>query len=283
VTAPVTGVSLPRLQRWMQEVVVHPGEIAEAVASPSARKALGAAAIEDVILPSRTLPPAARVGIYQGMYLLRMEEALESDYPALKHLLGAHRWSDLVRDYVAAHPSVTYTLNRLGDHLPEFVSQWKGARRPAVCHDLARLELAIAEVFDAPETEPLGDAEIAAVPAESWARARLAPVEAFRLLSLRYPVNAYLQSVRDEEHDHPALKRRDTFVAVYRRDYAVWRHDLSQPAHDLLTDLVAGKPLGKAVSAALMRGGRRAPTTDQLFRWFREWAAGGMFHSVRLR
>jgi hypothetical protein len=63
----------------------------------------------------------------------------------------------------------------------------------------------------------------------------------------------------------------------------VWRHDLSQPAHDLLTDLVAGKPLGKAVAAALARGGRRAPTTDQLFRWFREWAAGGVFKSVRLR
>jgi hypothetical protein len=283
VTAPVAGVSLPRMQRWMQEVVVHPGDIANAVASPSARKALGGAAIEDVILPSKSLRPAERVGIYQGMYLMRMEEALESDYPALKHLLGDHGWSDLVRDYVAAHPSITYTLNRLGDHLPEFVSKWKGARRPAVAHDLARLELAVAEVFDAPETQPLSGAEIAAVPEASWERARLAPIEAFRLLSLRYPVNAYLQSVRDEDHDHPEMKRKDTCVAVYRRDYSVYRQDLSQTAHDLLTDLVAGTPLGKAVSAALLRGGRRAPTTDQLFRWFREWAAGGVFRSVRLR
>jgi hypothetical protein len=217
------------------------------------------------------------------MYLMRMEEALESDFPALKHLLGGHGWSDLVRDYVATHPSVSYTLNRLSDHLPEFVSTWKGARRPAVCHDLARLELAIAEVFDAPEVEPLSDAEIAAVPAESWEKARLAPIEAFRLLSFRYPVNAYLQSVRDEDHAHPELKRKDTYVAVYRRDYAVWRQDLSLAAHDLLTDLVAGKPLGKAVAAALQRGGRRAPTTEQLFKWFREWASGGVFKSIRLR
>jgi hypothetical protein len=247
------GVSLPRMQRWMQEVVVHPGDIAEAVSSPSAKKALGRARIEDVILPSRSLEPADRVGIYQGMYLMRMEEALESDYPGLKHLLGGQAWSDLVRDYVAAHPSVTYTLNRLGDHFPEFVSKWPGAKRRELCHDLARLELAIAEVFDAPQTEPLTDADIAAVPAESWERARLAPIEALRLLSFRYPVNAYLQSVRDEDHDHPDLKRKDTYIAIYRRDYAVWRHDLSQPAFDLLTDLVAGKPLGKAVAAALTR------------------------------
>ena len=277
------GVSLPRMQRWMQEVVVHPGDIAEAVASPSAKKALGRAAIEDVILPSRSLEPADRVGIYQGMYLMRMEEALESDYPGLKHLLGGHAWSALVRGYVAAHPSVTYTLNRLGDHFSDFVAKWPGAKRPELCHDLARLELAMAEVFDAPQTEPLSDAEIAAVPPESWERARLAPIEAFRLLSFRYPVNAYLQSVRDEDHNHPDLKRKDTYIAIYRRDYSVWRHDLSQAAFDLLTDLVAGKPLGKAVAAALARGGKRAPTTDQLFRWFREWAAGGVFKSVRLR
>jgi hypothetical protein len=276
------GVPLPRMQRWMQEVVVHPGEIGEAVASPSARKALGRASIEDVILPSKMLEPADRVGIYQAMYLMRMEEALESDYPGLKHLLGGKAWSDLVRDYVGAHPSRSYTLNRLGDHLPEFVASWKGAKRPEVCHDLARLELAIAEVFDAPETAPLTDAEIAAVPPESWEKARLVPIEAFRMLSFRYPVNAYLQSVRDEDHDHPPLKRKDSYIAIYRRDYSVWRHDLSQPAFDLLTDLVAGKPLGKAVAAALTRGGRRAPTSDQLFRWFREWAAGGVFRSVRL-
>jgi len=277
------GVPLPRMQRWMQEVVVHPGEISEAVASPAARKALGKAAIEDVILPSRTLEPADRVGIYQAMYLMRMEEALESDYPALKHMIGGRAFSELVRDYVAVHPSVSYTLNRLGDHFAEFVAKWPGAKRPEVCHDLARLELAIAEVFDASETEALSEAEIAAVPAASWEKARLKPIEAFRLLAFRYPVNAYLQSVRDEDHDHPEMKRKDTYVAVYRREYAVWRSDLSAPAHDLLADLVAGKPLGKAVAAALARGGRRAPTTDQLFRWFREWAVGGIFHSVRLR
>ena len=61
------GISLPRMQRWMQEVVVHPGDIAEAVASPSAKKALGRAAIEDVILPSRSLEPADRVGIYLSL------------------------------------------------------------------------------------------------------------------------------------------------------------------------------------------------------------------------
>ena len=271
------------MQRWMQEVVVHPGEIDQALASPRARAALKGTALEEVILPSRSLRPAERVAIYQGMYLLRMEEALVSDYPALKHLLGDQRFAALVRDYVAAFPSVSYTLNRLGDHFPEFVAKWKGAPRPGVAHDLARLERAMAEVFDAEETAPLRETEIAALPAASWEKARLAPIAALRLLAFRHPVNAYFQSVRDEEHDHPSMARKDTWLAVYRRDYSIWRHDLSRPAHDLLADLAAGKPLGKAIAASLARGGRSAPTADQLFRWFREWAAGGVFRSVRFR
>ncbi len=279
----MSALALSRLQRWLQAVVVHPGEIEEALGSRRARAALRGTSVDQVILPSRALGPAARVAIYQGMYLLRMEEALQSDYPALKHLLGAERFSALVRDYVESHPSVSYTLNRLGDRLPEFVGRWKGARRPAVCHDLARLELAMAQVFDAEETAALTAAEIASVPAASWERACLAPVAAFRLLAFSYPVNAYVQSVRDEDHDHPSLARKDTWLAIYRRDYAIWRHDLSRPAHDLLADLVAGKPLGRAIAASLGRGGRSAPTADQLFRWFREWAAGGVFRSVRFR
>ena len=48
------------MQRWMQEVVVHPGGVADAVASRGARAALRGASIENVVLPSRTLGPAER-------------------------------------------------------------------------------------------------------------------------------------------------------------------------------------------------------------------------------
>ena len=67
------------------------------------------------MLPSaRGLRAAERVGIYQGMYLPRMLEALESDYPGLAHFLGPRAWTRLVRRYLNAHPSRSYTLNELG-------------------------------------------------------------------------------------------------------------------------------------------------------------------------
>ncbi len=275
-------VPLPRMQRWFQSVVVHPGTCAEAVAASDAQADVPQGVLADVILPSRTLTPIERLDIYHGMYPLRMEEALASDYPALKHFLGDRAFLELVLDYVQVHPSRSHTLNRLGDHLPEFLTTRAGLKRSEFCQELARLELAINQVFDAPETPPLSTEAIAAVAPDAWERARLRPIKAFRLLSFRYPVNAYLQTVRDENHDHPKARRKDEWVAIYRRNFAVYRLDLTRPAHDLLRDLVEGTTVGEAVILALRRDGRRAPSEEELFRWFREWVSGGIFQSVEV-
>jgi hypothetical protein len=212
------------------------------------------------------------------MYFLRMRDALELDYPAVLHFLGEDAFTKLVREYVQAYPSRSYTLNRLGDHLPDYIRSAKGIRQRNFLYDLARLELAITQVFDAAESPLLSAQAIAAVPAAAWEVARLRPIETFRLLSFRYPVSAYLQSVR-EEAPHPKLPCRDTWVAIYRRDYVVHRLDLVRPAYELLQALQTGKSLGDAVMETARRF-RGRDLTEQLFRWFREWISEGIFQSV---
>jgi Putative DNA-binding domain len=270
---------LDRLQRWMQGVVTHSGAVPDALTAPECASELPAERLGDVLLPSRTLTPAERLAIYHDMYPLRMYDTLAADYPGLEHFLGDDAFRRLVADYTSAFPSRSYTLNRLGDHLPEFVKTAR-VRRPDFCHDLARLELAISHVFDGEETPRLTEAQIAAVPEEAWERAVLRPVAAFRLLAFRHPVNAYLQTVKDEDHHHPKARLKDEWVAVYRRDYGVFRLALPRAAHDLLADLVAGIPLGQAITRALRKGAKRAPSETELFRWFREWVSGGLFRAV---
>ena len=151
-------LALGGLQQWLQSVIVHPGRVDEALAAPGAASLVPAGRTESVVLPSARLTAPERVGVYHGMYLARMREALESDYPALARFLGPAEWERLVAGYVRGHPSRGYTLNALGRHLPEFV-QTARVRRPAFCRDLARLEWAVAEVFDSPETPPLSEAD----------------------------------------------------------------------------------------------------------------------------
>ena len=136
-------------------------------------------------------------------------------------------------------------------------------------------------VFDAAQVEPLSESQIGAVRLEEWERAVLRAVPALRLLRFRYNANDYAQAVKEAKRA-PKPRLKETWVAVYRRDYAVWRHALPRAAHDLLSDLVAGVPLGQAIQAALKRDPRRRPREEQLFRWFRDWIAGGIFASVRI-
>ena len=271
---------LPALQSWMQSVIVHTGEIEEALAAAGVREQVPPERLSDLILPSPSLTASARLGIYQGMYLLRMEEALASDYPGLQHFLGERRFLEVVRGYVQAFPSRHYSLNRLGDHLPEYLAS-ASLTRAGFCHDLARLELAVTEVFDAEETPPLAEARVAAIPPEAWEKARLQPVAAFRRLALRYPAVGYLDALKADRPDWPSTRRRDTWVVVFRRGFAIYRQELSRAAFHLLDNLATGVPVGEAVAQALSRPGRR-PAEHQLFRWFRDWIAEGVFHDVCL-
>jgi len=264
----------------MQAVIEQPGTVDEAVVSAAARAELDPEEIGRVVRPSKTLTPVERVGVYQGMYLLRMIEALEGDYPAVAHFLGAEEFADLVTSYAAAHPSTSFTFNRFGRRFPEFIRETRGVRRKAFVADLARLELSVTEVFDAPASPAWPADAIVQIPQDAWETAVLRPIAALRVGAYGHPVNAYLQSVKEENHDHPDTGRKASRVAVWRKGYEVWRLDLSEPAYEFLHALVGGRTFGKAVAASARR--LQGSAGDQLFRWLRDWVAEGMFEGVTL-
>ena len=276
-----TDPGLERIQRWMQACLLDQGTCEEAINSERAQAAIPADIARTMVLPSKTLTPLERLDIYRDMYLLRMEEALSSDYPAMKHFLGDDEFMRLVARYVDAYPSRSYTLNRLGDHFPEFVATLDDLPRPEFCRDLSCLEFELVRVFDAPETAPLTEQAVKAVPQEAWENARLKPIEAFRLLEFDYPVSRYLGAV-DEENPFPRLGRKKNWVVCYRSHYDVHRMDLQRPAFELLSSLAAAKTVGESITGVMTQRWRPAVKQKQLFEWFRDWMAEGFFQAVEL-
>lgn len=259
--------------RWFQASVVAPHE------SGKRRQRLASAA--DYILPSKSLQPDQRVGIYVDAYLARLIEVLVEDFPAVARLLGQKAFHELCRAYLERHPSRSRSLNPLGEKMAEFLSgEVKVARRRAA-RDLARLEWAMSEVFDAEGTQPLSPAEFSKVAPGGLAKARLAFVPAFRLLALDHAANPYVDAVR-QGRPLPPLKRRRSWIAVYRKNFQVWRLDLPKAAHAALAALSEGRPVREAVAAAASawRGGPSLLQT-QLRQWFGEWASEGFFASCR--
>ncbi len=229
-------VKLKRTQHWMQTVIMHPGTNEEAVGAKEAQALVSGRLFPKVVLRSKTLDSYQRIGIYRDMYLSRLREALASDYPGVLYYLGDEAFTQLMSDYVHTHPSRSYTLNRLGDHLPEYIRSTSGLSRREFLYDLARLELAMSQLFDAPESPVLKSKTIASVPPENWETVRLKPIQAFRLLAFRYPVNAYLTSVRDHT-PHPSIHRKNNWAVIFRKNYKLRRLELTRPAYGLLSSL----------------------------------------------
>jgi hypothetical protein len=270
---------LPRLQRWMQAVVVHPGSVEDAIASEHARAELPPGRLGDVVLPSATLSSAERVGVYHGMYLLRMEEALAADYPLVARFLG-DGFGELAAEYVERFPSTSYTLNRLGDHLPRFFAERPQRPDAVFLHDLARFELAMTEVFDEAESPTLSTADLEAVPPDAWEAARLRPIAALRLLELKHAVLPHLTAYHRDQPP-PTPRRRPTRVAVYRRQYSVLRLELDRSPLALLTALTDGVPLGEALAGAISAS--PSPRRQaKVFSWFKTWISEGLFSGVEV-
>ena len=265
-------LTLEKVQRWMLACIIGPRTSEEAMSFEAAR---------GWVLPSKTLSAIQRLDIYRDMYLPRMEEALAIDYPALKHFLGGQEFMRLVKRYVDVYPSRSYTLNRLGDHLPEFVATLTDLPKKEFCVDLARLELALSVIFDANETPPLTPDAVRAVPEEAWESARLRPIEAFHLLAFDYPASKYMGAV-DGENRSPRIAAKKTWVVAYRRNCQVHRMDLREPAYEMLSALASGRTLGEAIMSVLTRKWRPAVKQSQLFEWFRDWMAEGVFQAVEL-
>src|SRR6185369_1559511 len=130
--------------------------LAEPAALPSA---------EDLAVGDARASAAERVHVYAHLYRARVAEALEAQYPKLARWLGADTFAELAYAYVSDEPSRYPSLRFIGQRL----AAWLDERRPAEpwLADLARLEWARADVFDAADQALLSlDAVRAYPPAE---------------------------------------------------------------------------------------------------------------------
>lgn len=269
------GLALAEFQEWMQAVIVHPGGADAGLRSRAARRRLAPSRLGAVVRAHGALSPVERLGIYASMYPLRTVEALRSDFPALAALLGEKRFGALVAEYVAAHPSTSFTLARLGDRLPSFVASWAPKRGQGLRADVARLERAAAAVFDAADVELLDAPALAAALASEGELLRFVAAPAFAILAVRPGAVAVLDAVLDGAPPSTSTGRGLAHVVYFRRDFAVLRRALDPLPGRLLAALVSGFPLGEALAHAA-RGGRRPPARAVAV-WLAEWSALGAF------
>ncbi len=185
------------------------------------------AEIESRIRGDHRAGAAQRLEIYAHAYFHRIEGVLARDYPALRTLLGPAGFHDLVAVYLMAHPSRHPSLRQAGAALPGFLASGPAGepfrRRWPFAGDLARLEWALVEAFDASDLPLLAREALVGLRPEAFADLVLRPAPGVALLDLGWRVAAARSAV-DREEPPPAPERGREAILV-RRWGEVPRHE----------------------------------------------------------
>jgi hypothetical protein len=107
-------------------------------------------------------------GVYREAFVLRLAEALRSDFGQLLTRLGEDEFDAIARAYVAATPSRHPNLRWYGRGMPAFLAAAAPyAARPELA-EIAALEVALADAFDAPDAPTLRAEDLAVVAPHRW-------------------------------------------------------------------------------------------------------------------
>lgn len=294
---PAQSLPLDVVQRWFQAVITHPGGVHEAIDGDAARALISVSPheLETVIGRSRRLDAEGRLKIYADAYYARLIECLEGSFPMVARTLGKQLFAEFSIGYLQAHPSNSYTLNRLGDQFADWLQATRPPRDadepdqpqwPEFLVDLARLEWAIDGVFDGPgvEQQAVVDAEtVAGLTASQLLGARLKTVPCLRLMTFRFPVSEFYEAARRAlDDDEPTVPQpRPSWLALTRRDHVVRRIALSQAQYELLSVLHAGGTVGDAIErAATTVNWSDEQLAASLSNWFRLFTAAPLFQRL---
>jgi hypothetical protein len=201
-----------------------------------------------VTQPSATLDPPARLAIYADAYLWRLRDILREDFPRLADALGPDRFDALARDYLRDHPSVDPSLRHLGRDLAGAMADRSDL--PPYLGDLARLEWARLEVFDAPDSDVLTADSLRLVPADRWPALRFSIVPALTVVRAAWPVHRLWQ-----EPGLESLAPAATCLRVWRaQEDRVFHAPMDASELRALERMAGGEPF-EAVCAALAEAG----------------------------
>lgn len=215
---------------------------------------------------SHSLSPRDQLGIYQRQYQLRIEGALMEDAPGLTGLLGPRGCCEtpqLLVDYLADHPSTSWSLDHLGRHLASWL-QARGAPQQQV--EMARLDEQVQRSFFAAEGQTPRPEQLAALPA-----LRLQPHVG--LLRFTWDVHRWRSEHLADQQPGP-LVQGDFTVVVYRLERRIRHIQMPPTAWRLLQLIEQGRgveeALGQVIEEDLVKVEDLGAAVGDWFRLFTE-------------
>jgi|SRR5271166_320836 len=195
------------------------------------------------VKPDASLDSTGRIQVYADAYFLRLRDVLIEDFPAVAKILGAEKFERLAQDYLRAFPSEHPSVRHLGRAMAEYIGNRSDL--PSYLADLARLEWAMIDAFDAPNCSPLTAESLREIEAERWPNLKFTPISGLLVIRSGWPIHELWS---DEEPG--AISTAPTVLRVWRGwDYQV-RHATMEPREaEALNRLISGGPFATICDA----------------------------------
>ncbi len=263
-------MKLHDLQRTFAEALVIPSSIAEDVRW----RGRG----ESAFTGNERVSPIGQLDIYREQFWIRHVNCLREDFPVLLALVGDAKFEAIVADYLAAHPPKKFQLRHLGEDLAGFLA----TRDDALLADLARLEWAFIDAFDAADAPPLDPSAIASIPEDAWPNARLVLHPSLQRMRLEFPTHQMRDAWWADKERRPIerVTRAPSCVVVYRHKFLLYTEVMDPLAFDMLDRIAHGEALGPAGDALAESTGRGPEIEEKIGEWFTRWSALGWISSV---
>ncbi|MBX3653735.1 MAG: putative DNA-binding domain-containing protein [Ramlibacter sp.] len=169
------------------------------------------------VVDSGGVGAARRLGIYADGYRLRLIEALEADYPAVRHVAGETSFERWARGFIDDHPSRHPNLRWYGADFAGWLRR-AAPRRPALA-ELAGFEWAVGLAFDAADAPVITVDDLARVSPQLWPGLSFSLHPAVQRLTLWTNAPALWAAA---ETGLPLRARRGDRATTW----AVWRREL---------------------------------------------------------
>jgi hypothetical protein len=219
---------------------------------------------------------AQRLQVYADATEFRLLECLADDFPAVAAVLGED-FPRLAREYVGRHPPSHPSLRHLGTRFASFAAEHRLAQRWAGLGDLAALEWARVEAFDARDVPLLSLVELAAIAPDEWPTRAFRAAPPVRLLALRHPVHLVWRAVEDAV-PVPPLEAERTHILVWRRGHVVCHRVTDAREAGALQCTLRGVPFADLCERIAGDGSLEQAAHDALG-LLRQWIADGVLEA----
>ncbi|MDP3694423.1 DUF2063 domain-containing protein [Bradyrhizobium sp.] len=188
-------------------------------------------------------------GVYRHAYGSRLVEALRNDHGLLHTYLGDEMFDAMGYAYVAANPSQHPNLRWFSQALPRFLKATAPYSKYPVLSELAALEKALNDAFDARDAPVLAIAEMAGFAPEVWQDLRFKPhPSAFRLDPTSNVSEIWRALRNDETPPDAVLLKEPCKLLIWRQDLMPLFRELSSEEAMMWDEAAGGTPFGALCS-----------------------------------